>query len=98
MILTMEAITLMRQNLDSSKPRVNVADIIAKEQAINKKRKEIFTNHFLRLEKGVYAPKVGVIYIDFVNRLERLGDTMMNIHEAILDKSDLYEKVDPVKK
>jgi phosphate:Na+ symporter len=98
MILTMEAITMMRQNLDSSKPKVSVADIIAKEQAINKKRKEIFTNHFLRLEKGVYAPKVGVIYIDFVNRLERLGDTMMNIHEAILDKSDLYEKVDPVKK
>lgn len=98
MVLTMEAVTLMRQNLDPTKTRVKVEEIIAKEQAINKKRKEIFTNHFLRLEKGVYAPKVGVIYIDFVNRLERLGDTMMNIHEAVLDKSDLYEKIDPVKK
>lgn len=94
MILTMEALTMMRQNLDSTKPRVKVEEIIEKEKAINKKRKEIFTNHFQRLEKGVYAPKVGVIYIDFVNRLERLGDTIINIHEAILDKSDIYENVE----
>lgn len=94
MLLTMEAVTMMRQNIDESKPRVTISEIIAKEKAINAKRKEIFTSHFRRLEKGAYAPKVGVIYIDFVNRLERLGDIIVNIHEAVLNVSDLYEHVE----
>jgi phosphate:Na+ symporter len=96
MNLTMHALKLMRQNLDQEKPNVELSEIIKAESAINAKRKQIFTSHFGRLEKGVYAPKIGVLFIDFVNRSERIGDHVMNIHEAVLGKSDLYEEYDIV--
>ncbi len=96
MNLTMNALKLMRQNLDQEKPNVELSEIIKAESAINAKRKQIFTSHFGRLEKGVYAPKIGVLFIDFVNRSERIGDHVMNIHEAVLGKSDLYEEYDIV--
>lgn len=92
--LTMRATKLMRQNLNPEKPRVAVKEIVDVEKAINKKRKQIFTNHFDRLERGVYVAKVGVLFIDFINRSERIGDHIMNVHEAILRKSDLYEDYD----
>ena len=96
MKLTMYALRLMRQNLNHEKANVPLKDIVNAEKAINKRRKAIFTNHFERLEKGIYAPKVGVLFIDFVNRSERIGDHCLNIHEAILGKSDLFEEYDKV--
>lgn len=92
MILTMKAVKLMRDNLKDKPGQVPLRDIILTEKAINKKRKEIFTNHFERLENSIYAPKVGVLFIDFINRSERVGDHVMNVHEGILGKSDLYEE------
>ncbi len=96
MNLAMNALKLMRQNLDNEKPNVELGQIIQAEKAINQARKKIFTSHFERLEKGIYAPKIGVLFIDFVNRSERIGDHVMNIHEAVLGKSDLYEEYDKV--
>ena len=75
---------------------MELSQIIQAEKAINQTRKNIFTGHFERLEKGIYAPKIGVLFIDFVNRSERIGDHIMNIHEAVLGKSDLYEEHDKV--
>jgi len=97
MLMTTHAIKLMRQNIDNPTPNVPLKDIIATETKINKKRKTIFTDHFERLEKGIYAPKVGVLFIDFINRSERIGDHVMNVHEALLGKPDLYEEYDKVK-
>lgn len=97
MLLSMHAIKLMRQNIENVTPNVPLKDIIQTERKINKKRKLIFTNHFERLEKGIYAPKVGVLFIDFINRSERIGDHVMNVHEALLGKPDLYEEYDKIK-
>ena len=96
MNLAMDALKLMRQNLDNEKPNVELGQIIQAEKAINQARKKIFTSHFERLEKGIYAPKIAVLFIDFVNRSERIGDHILNIHEAVLGKSDLYEEYDKV--
>lgn len=93
---TLKSVSLMRKNLSANKPDVDLEDIILTEKAINKLRKKIFTNHFDRLEKGVYAPKVGVLFIDFVNRSERIGDHVMNVHEHYLEESDLHEVYEKV--
>ncbi len=89
--LVLRAVLLMRQNLNPDKENVSIKEIIDAEREINKKRKMMFTTHFNRLEKGDYAPKVGVLFIDFVNRAERIGDHILNIQEAVLNKTDLYE-------
>jgi len=92
MDLTLKSIKLMRNNLKDKSGQVPLRDILITEQSINKKRKDIFKNHFERLERSIYAPKVGVLFIDLINRSERVGDHVMNVHEAILGKSDLYEE------
>lgn len=93
MLLVIEAISYMRHNLNEDKEAISIEKIIATERSINAKRKEVFTNHFSRLEKGIYTPKQGVLFIDFVNRCERIGDHVMNVHEAILGVSDLYAQI-----
>ncbi|MGB0885239.1 MAG: Na/Pi cotransporter family protein [Chitinophagales bacterium] len=94
MLLVIKAISFMRTNLNEEKQDIQIKEIISIEKEINAKRKEVFTNHFLRLEKGIYTPKQGVLFIDFVNRCERIGDHIMNVHEAILGVSDLYAEVE----
>ena len=39
-------------------------------------------NHYKRLESGDYAPRAGVIFIDMLNRLERIGDHILNVNES----------------
>lgn len=91
MTLVMQAIKFMRNNLDESNDQVSEEDVIAIENQINAKQKEIFVSHFSRLEKGVYSPKQGVLFIDFVKRAERIGDHIINVQEAIYNKSSLYK-------
>ena len=91
MTLVMQAIKFMRNNLDESNDQVSEEEVIAIENQINAKQKEIFVSHFSRLEKGVYSPKQGVLFIDFVKRAERIGDHIVNVQEAIYNKSSLYK-------
>ena len=91
MTLVMQAINFMRNNLDESNDQVSEEEVIAIENQINAKQKEIFVSHFSRLEKGVYSPKQGVLFIDFVKRAERIGDHIVNVQEAIYNKSSLYK-------
>lgn len=91
MIYTTEAVVLMKNHIDGKKDKFSLEQIINTERKINKCRKKIFTEHFTRLESGVYTARAGVIFIDFVNRAERIGDHCMNIHEALYNKNDLFE-------
>ena len=93
MQLVLEAIAFMRTNLDESKKPISIAQILEQEQKINDKRKQVFINHFERLDKGAYTPRQGVLFIEFINRSERIGDHIINVHEAILGKSDLNESI-----
>lgn len=98
MKLVMTAVSYMKHNIDDSKNRIPLAEIVAQERKINAQRKEVFTAHFERLEKGTYTPKQGVLFIDFINRCERIGDHIMNVHEALLDRTDLFSEFDDQEK
>ena len=91
MNLVIEAIKFMRNNLDESKEQITEEKVIAIENQINAKQKAIFVSHFNRLEKGVYSPKQGVLFIDFVKRAERIGDHIINVQEAIYNKPSLFK-------
>ncbi len=94
MNLVNEAVSYMRNNLNESKTLIDISKVVAKENEINKRQKQIFTKHFKRLEKGVYSPKQGVLFIDFIKRTERIGDHIMNVQEAIFNKANLYNEDD----
>jgi len=42
--------------------------------------------HFKRLEDGVYNSTAGVTYLDYLTRLEKIGDHIFNVNEALAGK------------
>lgn len=76
------AITTMKQNAAKEPAAVNMKEALVREDHIDKLRDEYRDNHYKRLESGDYAPRAGVIFIDMLNRLERIGDHILNVNES----------------
>jgi phosphate:Na+ symporter len=54
-----------------------------KEHSINDMRDKLQQKHYARLEEGKYTIEAGIIYLDYVNSLEKIGDHIVNVNEAI---------------
>ncbi|MEE2023251.1 MULTISPECIES: Na/Pi cotransporter family protein [Alkalimonas] len=76
------AISAMKDNVAKEPASVSLKDAIALEDKIDRLRDEYRNNHYTRLESGDYAPRAGVIFIDMLNRLERIGDHVLNVNES----------------
>lgn len=61
----------------------HMQDIIALEDAIDKKERELQEKHIRRLTAGECTPEAGMIFSDIISGLERVGDHAMNIAFAI---------------
>ena len=86
MVQMMEALRNAIQNMHKSvalEPnQVKLDQAIALENIVDKLRNEFRDNHYVRLENGNYTPRAGVIFIDMLNRLERIGDHVLNVNES----------------
>ncbi len=60
-------------------------NIFAKDDVIDKMFANLRANHMDRLNKNVCVPKSGVIFLDAISDLERIGDHAKNIATAILE-------------
>lgn len=80
------AIQLMRSNLDRNNGEVDLQGAIDVENQINAMRDQLKTFHYERLEKSVYSTKAGVMYLDYLSRLEKIGDHLLNVNEALAGK------------
>jgi len=78
-----KAIKLMRKNLGGDSGDLAMKEVYRLEKQIDLKRDDIRQNHYKRLEKGIYDVQAGVIYLDFINRIEKIGDHLVNVNEAI---------------
>ncbi|MCC5854525.1 MAG: Na/Pi cotransporter family protein [Idiomarina sp.] len=76
------AISTMREHVGRRSVMVNLNESIRLEQAIDKVREECRDNHYARLEGGEYSARSGVTFIDMLNRLERIGDHILNVNES----------------
>ena len=77
-----DCIQFMAANVAREPNKVNLKHAIELENTLDKLRDQFRDNHFSRLEKGDYTPRVGVIFIDILNRLERIGDHVLNVNES----------------
>ncbi|MEX0771432.1 MAG: Na/Pi cotransporter family protein [Balneolaceae bacterium] len=77
------AIQLMRSNLEQGNGDISLDRAIELENEINVLRDKLKDAHYERLEKGTYTSKAGVIYLDYLARLEKIGDHIFNVNEAI---------------
>jgi phosphate:Na+ symporter len=77
------AIQLVRENLDKSNGQINLDQAIIIEQKIDDLRDELKQKHYQRLEKSEYSTKAGVMFLDYLSRMEKIGDHLFNVNEAI---------------
>ncbi|KOP83460.1 sodium-dependent phosphate transporter [Cytobacillus solani] len=66
------------------KDRIAALDVVKKEEAIDKMERKLRKQHILRLNEGLCSAQAGIVYVDIVSNLERIGDHAVNIAEAIL--------------
>lgn len=77
-----ESIKEMRANLVLEPEQVDMELAIQREQEIDALRDKLKIEHYKRLEAGVYSVQAGIAYLDIINRLERIGDHILNVNEG----------------
>ncbi|MBL6449675.1 Na/Pi cotransporter family protein [Fulvivirga sp. 29W222] len=78
-----DAFKVMITNLSMEYDQVNLNVAIEHEAAINKKRDRLRKKHLKNIEKGDYDIMSGIVYSDLYNLIERVGDHIINVSEAI---------------
>lgn len=78
-----DAFETMIANLNSEYHEVTLNSAIANEAAINKKRDKLRKKHLKNIEKRDYDIMSGLVYSDLYNLLERVGDHIINVTEAV---------------
>ncbi|MEX2604911.1 MAG: Na/Pi cotransporter family protein [Gracilimonas sp.] len=93
--LVHEAIQNVRENLALDNENVDLDKAMEIEQYINDYRDELLEYHYGQLENKAYSNKVGFVFLDYLNRLEKIGDHLFNVNEAIagVKVKAAYEKV-----
>jgi len=84
--LVENAMSITNSNLAEEYAKINLDEAYSRENDINKKRDQIRTDHFQRIEKGEYNYQSGMIYNDLFSSLEKIGDHVINVNEAIAGK------------
>jgi len=61
-------------------------EVAIKEDEIDRIEKELRGNHINRLNQGICYPESGVIFLDLISNLERVGDHANNISLMVIDE------------
>ncbi len=62
--------------------------VIEVEPLIDQMEKKLRASHMERLNKGICYPSSGVIFLDIISNLERIGDHATNIAEVVMEHFD----------
>ena len=90
-----DAIRNVRENLDKEIGELDLDKSIAIEDAIDDCRDDLLEFHYSQLEKNTYSNEVGFVFLDYLNRLEKIGDHLFNVNEALagVKVKAAYERV-----
>ena len=77
------AIGIMNKNLCSNYSQISITDAKEAEQIINKMRNELRKEYLKKIETGEFKIQTGLIYNNLIHSLEKVGDHVYNISEAI---------------
>ncbi|WP_445664811.1 Na/Pi cotransporter family protein [Fodinibius sp. AD559] len=93
--LVHDAVRNVRENLDKDNGEIDLDKSIAIEDAIDDCRDDLLEFHYAQLEKNTYSNEVGFVFLDYLNRLEKIGDHLFNVNEALagVKVKAAYERV-----
>ncbi len=77
------AFNIMEKNLSSKYEDVSIKPARDAEKDINEMRNAIRKHHLKSVEKGDYKPAAGLVYSNMFSSLERVGDHIINVSEAV---------------
>ncbi len=81
--LVHDAVQNVRENLAKEGDEIILEKSIDLEDAIDDYRDELQDFHYAQLENNVYSNELGFMFLDYLNRLEKIGDHLFNVNEAI---------------
>ncbi len=79
-----KSLEIMNNNLNSEYSQVLINDAHEIEISINKMRNKLRKTYFEKIEKGEFNIQTGMIYSNLIHSLEKVGDHVFNITEAII--------------
>lgn len=59
--------------------------VLANERLINKMERDLRKKHIQRLNDNLCTGTAGIVYVDIVSNLERIGDHAVNIAQAVIE-------------
>ncbi len=79
-----ETLKVMQKNLKTNYTQVAIDEADRLEINVNTTRNKIRKDYLQRVEKGEVKIQAGMIYINLIHSLEKIGDHVFNISEAIV--------------
>jgi len=67
--------------------------VLEREEELNRLQILLNDHHVERLQKGHIQPLAGVVFLDFIDNLERVGDHLTNIAQSVLGGLRWGEKI-----
>src|SRR5699024_10256007 len=80
-ILTVKQAVSALENAD----REEALGVIQKKDKIDKMEREYRKKHIIRMNEGLCSGSAGIVFVDILSNLERIGDHAVNIAEKILE-------------
>ncbi|MEW9500434.1 Na/Pi cotransporter family protein [Jeotgalibacillus marinus] len=81
--LAIDAVSKSIEALDQNDQEI-ARDVAQKEDLIDKLERKFRKRHIIRLNEGQCTAQSGIVFVDIVSNLERIGDHAVNIAEAVL--------------
>mgnify|MGYP003396870538 FL=1 len=82
--LVVETVSLAIQSLDQLDVEA-AKQVLANEDQIDQMERKLRKNHIVRLNNGICTGYAGVIFVDIISNLERVGDHAANIAESVIE-------------
>jgi phosphate:Na+ symporter len=61
-------------------------EVLGLEDKIDKMERTLRKQHIIRMNEGVCDGNAGIVFVDIISNLERIGDHSVNIAEAVIEK------------
>lgn len=87
---TMIDLTLLtvKQSIESMDTRDKEAalEVVKKEEQLDQMERKFRKKHIIRVNEGLCSGSAGIVFVDILSNLERIGDHAVNIAEEVLDQ------------